>query len=159
MGLIARAIETAGIPTVSVTITRDLTESVGVPRALFVRWPLGHPLGEAHKPLQQRTVIFDALKLLLTTDEPGVIAEPGYRWRREIYSEPMWKELEQLLTDHPAKWMIWEDDAMPETVERLKTMGIDSVVFDPCGNVPPDGEDYLSVMDANARALARVFDN
>ena len=94
MGLIARAIEQAGIPTVSISITRDLTESVGVPRAVFVKWPLGHPLGEPGNVLQQRTVIFDALKLLITAEEPGIIVEPGYRWRRETYSEPDWTEIE-----------------------------------------------------------------
>ncbi|MEZ4867384.1 MAG: hypothetical protein R3C14_39025 [Caldilineaceae bacterium] len=93
MGLIARAIERVGIPTVSISIAKDLTEAVGVPRALFVKWPLGHPLGEPHKPLQQRTIIFDALQLLRTTTAPGVIAEPGYRWRREQYTEPDWKQL------------------------------------------------------------------
>lgn len=93
MGLIARAIEAAGIPTVSISITRDLTAAVGVPRALFLRWPLGHPLGEAGNAPQQRTVIFTALQLLLTATEPGVIAEPGLRWRREVYGEPGWGEL------------------------------------------------------------------
>ncbi len=95
MGLIARAIERAGIPTVSISITRDLTESVGVPRAVFVKWPLGHPLGEPNNVLQQRTLIYDALKLLVTANEPGLIVEPGYRWRRTTYSEPDWNELKQ----------------------------------------------------------------
>jgi len=93
VGLIARAIEGAGIPTVSISITKDLTEAVGVPRALFVKWPLGHPLGEPHQPAQQRTLIFDALSLLKTAQEPGIIAEPGYRWRREQYAEPAWERL------------------------------------------------------------------
>lgn len=93
MGLIARAIETAGIPTVSISITKDLTESVGVPRAVFVKWPLGHPLGEPQNAAQQRTLIFDALHLLKTTQTPGIIAEPGYRWRREEYTEPVWERL------------------------------------------------------------------
>lgn len=95
MGLIARAIERAGIPTVSISITKDLTESVGVPRAVFVKWPLGHPMGERDNALQQRTMIFDALKLLVTASAPGIIEEPGYRWRRETYAEPNWSELEQ----------------------------------------------------------------
>ena len=64
MGLIARAIEANGIPTVSISIAKELSESVGVPRVVFVKWPLGHPLGEAHQPLQQRNMIFEALKLL-----------------------------------------------------------------------------------------------
>lgn len=101
MGLIARIIEEAGIPTVSVSITRDLTESVGVPRALFVKWPLGHPLGEPHKPLQQRTIIFDALALLLDAQEPGIIVEPGYRWRRETYVEPNWRALDDMTAGAP----------------------------------------------------------
>lgn len=93
MGLIARAVEAAGIPTVSLSIAKDLTESVGVPRAVFVRWPLGHPLGEKHAPLQQRTMIFTALQLLQSAQKPGIIAEPGYRWRREAYAEPDWEQL------------------------------------------------------------------
>lgn len=93
MGLIARAIEANGIPTVSVSITKDLTESVGVPRALFVKWPLGHPLGEPNQPLQQRTMIYEALKLLKESAQPGIIHEPGFRWKRESYTEPDWQSL------------------------------------------------------------------
>jgi hypothetical protein len=94
VGLIARTIEAAGISTVSVSITRDLTEAVGVPRAVFLRWPLGHPLGEPGNAAQQRTVIFDALRLVATARQPGIIHEPGYRWRRETYNEPDWTRLE-----------------------------------------------------------------
>ncbi len=94
MGLIARAIESVGIPTVAISLARDLTQAVGVPRAVFVRWPLGHPLGEPHAPAQQRTVIFEALKLLVHGRQPGQIVEPGFRWRRETYCEPDWNLLQ-----------------------------------------------------------------
>ena len=96
MGLIARAIEAAGIPTVAISLTRDLTAAVGVPRALFVKWQLGRPLGEAGNAAQQRTVIYHALRLLVTATAPGVIAEPGWRWRRESYVEPDWANLEKV---------------------------------------------------------------
>jgi len=66
---------------------------VGVPRAVFVKWPLGHSLGESDAPAQQRTLIFDALNLLRKATEAGIIAEPGYRWRRQEYSEPDWGRL------------------------------------------------------------------
>jgi len=95
VGLVAREVEAAGIPTVAVSLARDITESVGVPRALFVKWPLGHPLGEAETPLQQRTIIFDCLQLLRQATQPGIIAEPGYRWRRQEYAEPGWEELKK----------------------------------------------------------------
>lgn len=93
MGLIARALERAGIATVSISIAKDLTEAVGVPRAVFVKWPLGHPLGEPGNGTQQRTMIFEALQLLLEAEAPGIIREPGYRWRRESYTEPDWAAL------------------------------------------------------------------
>ncbi len=34
--------------------------------------------------------------------------------------------------DHPAKWMIWEGEPVRGTVEKLKLIGVDSLVFDPC---------------------------
>ena len=93
MGLIARALERAGIATVSISIAKDLTEAVGVPRAVFVKWPLGHPLGEPGNNAQQRTMIFGALQLLIEAETAGIIREPGYRWRRESYTEPDWGAL------------------------------------------------------------------
>lgn len=98
MGLIARALERAGIATVSISIAKELTEAVGVPRAVFVKWPLGHPLGEPDSGAQQRTMIFAALQLLIEAKEPGLMREPGYRWRRESYTEPDWAKLSQAQT-------------------------------------------------------------
>jgi len=93
VGLIARAIEAVGIPTTSISLTLDLTKATGVPRAVFIKWPLGHPLGEPGNILQQHTLIFDALRLLIEATEPGVIHQPGYRWKREKYVEPDWDSL------------------------------------------------------------------
>ena len=93
MGLIARSLEAAGIPTISISLAHDLTVAVGTPRALFLKWPLGHPLGESEHPAQQRTVIFAALQTLLTADTPGVVVAPGWRWRRHSYAEPDWTQL------------------------------------------------------------------
>jgi zinc transport system substrate-binding protein len=67
-----------------------------------------------------------------------------------------WATLVKLLQNHPAQWMIWEGEPLPESVARLEEMGIRSVVFDPCGNRPDDG-DFLTVMKDNATRLQRVF--
>ncbi len=88
MGLIARTIEAAGIPTVSIMLLREIAEKVKAPRTLLVRWPFGHPLGEPGNRAQQLTVLHDALTLLVEAAVPGAIVEPGYRWRREHYTEP-----------------------------------------------------------------------
>ncbi|HAJ35829.1 MAG TPA: hypothetical protein DCL15_09060 [Chloroflexi bacterium] len=101
MGLIARSLEAAGIATVSISLARDLTQAVGVPRAVFLKWPLGHPLGEPEQPPQQRTVMFVALQTLLTAEAPGTIVEPGYRWRRQHYTEPDWAQLVAIRVSPP----------------------------------------------------------
>jgi zinc transport system substrate-binding protein len=65
-------------------------------------------------------------------------------------------ELQAILAKHPAKWMIWEGDPAKESVAKLDAIGVKSVVFDPCGNVP-DAGDFLSVMKANVEALEKAF--
>ena len=56
------------------------------PRALYLRYPFGHPLGEAFASAQQRTILLDALRALETVTSPGTIVEPGYRWKRHRFA-------------------------------------------------------------------------
>ena len=64
--------------------------------------------------------------------------------------------LSRYRSEHPAAWMIWEGEPLPESVKRLEGMGIGSVVFDPCGNRPDQG-DFLTVMKRNVENLRSVF--
>jgi zinc transport system substrate-binding protein len=48
--------------------------------------------------------------------------------------------------------MIWEGKPMGQSVKKLKSIGVNSLVFDPCGNVP-DQEDFLTVMIRNLENL------
>jgi D-proline reductase (dithiol) PrdB len=57
-------IEGAGIPTVSITLLREVTEQVGPPRALSIDRPLGFPLGRPHDAAGQRRIIMSALEML-----------------------------------------------------------------------------------------------
>jgi zinc transport system substrate-binding protein len=57
---------------------------------------------------------------------------------------------------YPARWMIWEGSPLKALVEKLKTMDLDSLVFDPCGNTPDQG-DFLSVMRQNVDNLKFAF--
>lgn len=74
----------------------------------------------------------------------------------EIPTTEQMLELHRILKDHPAKWMIWEGESIKESVERLKAIGLQSVVFDPCGNAPDQG-DFMSVMRQNIENLKEVF--
>ena len=74
----------------------------------------------------------------------------------EIPTTEQMLELHNILKDHPAKWMIWEGEPIEESGERLKSIGIQSVVFDPCGNAPGQG-DFMSVMRQNVENLKVAF--
>ena len=101
-------------------------------------------------------------------DTPVIFSHPVYQYfqrryglnGRSVHWEPdemptaeQWSELEELLKTHVAKLMIWEGRPIRETVIRLAETGIKSVVFDPCGNTPKDG-DYLTVLRENLNSLA-----
>ena len=78
-------------------------------------------------------------------------------WEPDVFpDEQMWMDLKEMLKGHPAKWMIWEGEPIPESVAKLKEMGIESVVFDPCGNRPDKG-DFMMTMKNNIENLRSVF--
>ncbi len=64
VGLIQSLIEKQGIPTVSITLLKEITREISPPRALFVDQALGYPLGEPENPELQRRIILAALFLL-----------------------------------------------------------------------------------------------
>ena len=75
---------------------------------------------------------------------------------KDFPSAKQWAELRTILKEHPAKWMIWEGKPNPKSVASLKSMGVDSLVFDPSGNSPEKG-DFLSVMRQNIENLRAAF--
>jgi hypothetical protein len=86
VGLIQRAVEMRGIPTVSITVARDVTERLKLPRAVFMPWPMGHHFGVPfHRDLQRR-VLLEAFRTLETASESGTIQDLIIKWadvRRE----------------------------------------------------------------------------
>ncbi|RBP45712.1 zinc transport system substrate-binding protein [Roseimicrobium gellanilyticum] len=102
--------------------------------------------------------------------QPLVASHPVYQyWARRyalnlqaVHWEPetvpddaAMADLQKILTTHPAKWMIWEGEPAKESVEKLKAIGVQSVVFDPCGNKPESGN-WLDVMKANLAEMKKV---
>ncbi len=71
---------------------------------------------------------------------------------------PNMDELHHLLDQHPAQWVVWEGQPLTESTSRLEAAGIGTVVFDPCGNRPVEG-DFLTVMEANAQNLEGLTSN
>lgn len=67
-------------------------------------------------------------------------------------SERDWSALGELLKQHPATLMIWEDKPLAATRDRLTQLGVEVVVFRPLGNRPPHA-DFESAMSANIARL------
>lgn len=82
VGLLQSAIERAGIPTVAVTFSADLTQLIGTPRALAVRFPYGAPFGNPLNRWLQTRVLGEALALLDSATAPNTIQASAYRWKQ-----------------------------------------------------------------------------
>ena len=110
----------------------------------ITRMDPGRPLLASHR-------VYQYLARRYGLNLRSVIWEPD-----EVPSEALWSELKGILSEHPAKWMIWEGDPAQESVERLRALGVESVVVNPCANRPESG-DFLSVMSDNLENLQRTF--
>jgi D-proline reductase (dithiol) PrdB len=86
VGLVARVVEEAGIPTVLVSTGRDLTAQVRPPRSVFVNFPMGNPFGRPGDRAQQRRILLDALRLAETAREGGVLVDLPYEWDEDFAS-------------------------------------------------------------------------
>jgi hypothetical protein len=86
VGLIQRTIEAEGVPTIGISVLKEVTQKVRPSRSVFLRYPFGHPLGEAFNVRQQRAILLDALHGLETITVPGTILAPGYQWRRHRFA-------------------------------------------------------------------------
>ena len=75
MGLIQRAVETTGIATISITLSKEITRKVKPPRAVFTNLPMGHPLGFPGQRFRQIQVLRLLLKYLRDIRIPGTIID------------------------------------------------------------------------------------
>ena len=73
-------------------------EQYGVPRAIAVEFPFGHPLGLPGRPKMQTMVINDALNVLQHATEPNTIVHAEYSWPGD---ETQWRRQWQPETASP----------------------------------------------------------
>ena len=80
MSLGARQIEEAGIPTVVIGSARDIVEEAGVPRFVFVDFPLGNPCGKPWDVDMQRSIVSLGLDLLERAFAPRTTVQAPVVW-------------------------------------------------------------------------------
>lgn len=123
---------------------RELEEDLTALDGRLERWAdawAGQPLLASHPVYQYLARRYD-LGLRSVHFEPDAVPEAH-----------AWRDLRAIVGEHPAQWMLWEGEPLPETRDRLADeLGIASVVFDPVAGRPATG-DYLSVMQTNAERL------
>ena len=91
VGLIARAVEEAGISTVVISSALDITQAVKPPRSVYVNFPLGHQIGKPNQPELQRSILQDAFRALEAHTVPGLITTLPYIWDPE---DDSWEDRE-----------------------------------------------------------------
>jgi len=80
VGLIARGLEARGIPTVCIGLMLDLVQRIRPPRAVFLDFPLGHPVGKAHDRRLQLSILRDTLGFLAAARPPADLLKLPYSW-------------------------------------------------------------------------------
>lgn len=108
--------------------------------------------GKGDRPLVASHPVYQYLARRYGLNLISVMWEPG-----EVPTGSQWRELAHILEEHPARWMIWEGEPAAESARRLESMGVTSLVFDPCMNTRESG-DFLDVMRTNLAALAQALE-
>jgi|TARA_B100002003_G_scaffold247378_2_gene278818 hypothetical protein len=80
VSLVARHLETNGIPTVVIGSAIDIVEYCGVARYLHSDFPLGNPCGKPYDKEMQRNIVNQALTLFERAREPGTTERTPYTW-------------------------------------------------------------------------------
>lgn len=80
--LLAREIERHGIPTVTISLIPELSEFVGAPRVVTVKFPFGAPAGDPGNGALQARVVAAAIEAL-RDGRPGEHRALDQRWRGE----------------------------------------------------------------------------
>ena len=93
MGLVARVIEAAGIPTVTLNMIWPYQRVVGMPRVAAIEHPFGRPYGDVGDADTQRAVLEAALRLFETAREPGQVEHLPFVWH-EAPADTKWQPAE-----------------------------------------------------------------
>ena len=80
MPVLARSIEEAGIPTVTVTMMPDLAAKFRLSRILGVEFPFGHAFGMPNDVQMQRAVCEAAIQLLDEASAPETRLDVEIEW-------------------------------------------------------------------------------
>jgi D-proline reductase (dithiol) PrdB len=83
VGLVARKIEAAGIPTVTLNMIWPYQRLVGMPRVAAIEHPFGRPFGDVGDVETQRAVLRAMLDVAASATEPGEVVHLPFVWPQD----------------------------------------------------------------------------
>ncbi len=93
MGLVARVIESAGIPTVTLNLIWVLQRAIGMPRVGALEHPFARPFGDVGDAATQRAVLEAGLGIFEKAREPGHVEHLPFAWH-EAPADTKWHPAE-----------------------------------------------------------------
>lgn len=99
VSLIARHLETHGIPTVVMGCARDIVEHAGVPRFWWSNFPLGHSAGKPFDEASQRATLSGALQLFEAAVQAPTTAVSPQRWAEDDAWQTDFMDVSRLSAD------------------------------------------------------------
>ncbi len=142
------------------SVQPHITAAVGAPRAVTLRYPAGNQVGEAGKPIQQRTILRWVLQAAADIQSPGTILELPYRWRRfPVPEEPVYAGESQGARHPQTDEIAAALDTVVRLVQEYKQHLDERVASE---GASPSGIDHVpqALRDAAARAdrLLQIVD-
>jgi D-proline reductase (dithiol) PrdB len=90
VGLVARAVEEAGIPTVTLELIWPFQRVVGMPRVAAIEHPFARPFGDVGDAATQRLVLLAALAVFEQAREPGHVEHLPMVWPSQPDERRSW---------------------------------------------------------------------
>jgi len=108
VGLIARGVEEAGIPTVFLGSCQDIMEQLKAPRMVFLDFPLGRQCGKPNDRELQKNILKDALNFLETAQSPGQMLELPYEWGEPFNWESYGRDVARMIEEEGIPLQDWK---------------------------------------------------
>jgi hypothetical protein len=80
VGLISRALEARGMPTLTMSCLYEAALAYKPPRPVFLDFPIGCPSGKPNEPTLQRDILRSALELAPAFGDPWQIRQLPHQW-------------------------------------------------------------------------------
>jgi len=103
VSLVARHLESNGLPTVIMGCAKDIVEHCGVPRFLFSDFPLGNSAGRPFDVESQATTLELALRVLESAPAARTTVQSPLRWREDASWKLDYSNLDKLTPEQVAE--------------------------------------------------------